>query len=134
MRKKLLFILCFTFFISIQLSSQTLYVSYIFKGTIGTNPIVMTFLVSDHFYNYDQGSYYYTRIGTPIQFRGQDISEIGADGSQKLIETVNGKKTGYFLFTNLDVMNAKKIVGRWYTMDGKSSYPVFLNLDKIKDP
>jgi len=129
-----LLICCMTLCLFSKVSGQTLYTSYIFKGTIGTNPIVLTFLIPDHFYNYDQGTYYYTKQKKKIKFRGPDISKIGANGVQKMTETVNGKKTGYFLFTNLDVMKAKTIAGNWYTMDGKTSYPVVLNLEKIKEP
>ena len=125
---------CILYFLPGRLSAQTLYESYIFKGTIGAKSIVLTFLVSDHFYNYDQGSYYYTKQKKKIGFRGPDFSEIGADSTQKMIETVNGKKTGYFVFTNLDVMSPKKIIGKWYSMDGKTSFPVVLKFDKTKDP
>ena len=37
------------------LFGQTLFESYIFNGKIGRYPVVFTFLVSDHFYDYNQG-------------------------------------------------------------------------------
>ena len=122
------------FLLSTKLSAQTLYAAYIFNGSIGKNSIVLTFIVPDHFYNYDQGSYYYTKNKQKIEFRGQDMAEINADGVQKLTETVNGINTGYFIFNNLDVIESKKIVGKWFTMDGKTVYPVVLTLSKTKYP
>jgi len=131
-KKTILVFLSMLFFFSTKISAQTLYTSYIFNGSIGNNPIILTFLVPDHFYNYDQGSYYYTKNKRKIEFRGQDMAEIGEDGIQKLTESVNGKNTGYFVFNNLDVLESKKIEGKWFTMDGKTVYPVVLRLAKIK--
>ena len=121
MNKIILFIgICIA--ISKYASSQTQFVEYKFTGTIGNNQIAMTFLEPDHFYNYLQGYYSYTKYKKDIEFQGED----GVfDGEEKLIESSNGKNTGYFIFYNLDYSKSK-IIGKWYTMDGSKSYTVTL--------
>ena len=113
-------------FISKNINAQTLYSKVKYSGSIGSNPIVLNFLVPDHFYNYIQGNYYYTKYKKKIEFRGED--EV-FQGEIKLTESVKGKNTGYFLFDNLDGIDfPKKLIGKWYTMDRKKSYDVILYL------
>jgi len=123
MKKSLIFvILCLGIFLSTKIYAQTQFTEYKFQGTINNNPIIITFLEPDHFYNYFQGNYYYTKYKKKIEFRGVD----GVfDGHVKLTESVNGKNTGYFIFENLDY-SKNKVVGKWYSMDGEKSYDVIL--------
>ena len=120
--QKIATILVLTVILSSKLLAQTQYVEYKFQGTINNNPIVITFLEPDHFFNYFQGNYFYTKYNKKIEFRGED----GVfDGHVKLTESVNGINTGYFIFENLDY-SKNKVVGKWYSMDGKKSYDVIL--------
>ena len=92
---------------------------YPFKGTIGSNEIVLTFEVPNKFWNNYEGTYYYTKYNKTIEFSGS------IEDNAKLIESVDGKETGYFVFNNLDVF-AEKIIGKWYSVDEKKSYDVVL--------
>jgi hypothetical protein len=122
----LILLLLTSIFISKNINAQTLYSKVKYSGSIGSNPIVLNFLVPDHFYNYIQGNYYYTKYKKKIEFRGED--EV-FQGEIKLTESVKGKNTGYFLFDNLDGIDfPKKLIGKWYTMDRKKSYDVILYL------
>jgi len=122
----LIVILLTSIFISKNINAQTLYSKVKYTGSIGSNPIVLNFLVPDHFYNYIQGNYYYTKYKKKIEFRGED--EV-FQGEIKLTESVKGKNTGYFLFDNLDGIDfPKKLIGKWYTMDRIKSYDVILYL------
>ena len=65
MKKSLIFvILCLGIFLSTKIYAQTQFTEYKFQGTINNNPIIITFLEPDHFYNYFQGNYYYTILKT----------------------------------------------------------------------
>jgi hypothetical protein len=118
-----LLVICISIFFSKNLLAQTRFVEYKFTGAIGNNLITLTFVEPDHFYNYLQGYYYYTKYKKKIEFSGE---EGVFDGQVKLTETANGKNTGYFVFNNLDY-SKNKIVGKWYTIDGRKSFDVVLN-------
>lgn len=123
---KLLFLVTFLFvLLSVNnTSAQTQFDQIKYVGTIGNNPVVLKFIVPDHFYNYIQGYYYYTKYKKEIEFRGKD--EV-FQGEIKLTEKVNGKSTGYFIFNNLDGIDFPgKLNGKWYTMDRKKSFDVLL--------
>ena len=133
-KKIILLAISFTSLFLIKASAQTIYSSYIFKGTKGNTKIVMTFLVPDHFYDFDQGSYYSTKNKKTISFKGPAMLDIKPNEATKLIETTNGKQTGYFLFNNLSVLDANDLTGKWYSMNGKTVYPVQLKFFKVKNP
>ena len=96
MRKIVLtFTICIGIFISTKISAQTQYEEFSYNGMIGSSPIVLTFFVPNNFYNYIEGSYFYTKYNRIIEFRGE---EGVFEGAIKLTESVNGKKTGYFVF------------------------------------
>jgi len=126
MRKIVLtFTICIGIFISTKISAQTQYEEFSYNGMIGSSPIVLTFFVPNNFYNYIQGSYYYTKYNSIIEFRGE---EGVFEGAIKLTESVNGKKTGYFVFNNIDGIEwPRKIVGKWYNIYGSKSYDVTLS-------
>ena len=108
------------FFLLTNLNAQKAYDSRKYSGTIGKNPIVLE-MVSGDFW---MGDYYYTKHNKKIQFTSDKM--IYEEGKQiKLKEFVNGKNTGYFLFTVID-FNKKKLNGKWFTPDGKKSYVVLL--------
>jgi hypothetical protein len=111
-------------FISKNISAQIIIDEVKYNGKIGSSPIILTFLVPDHFYNYIHGNYYYTKYKKEIEFQGED----GVfEGSIKLLESFNGKNTGYFIFDNIDGIEfPKKIVGKWYNVDGSKSFDVAL--------
>jgi hypothetical protein len=111
-----------TFFVSIKVSSQTLYEEYKYTGTINGNPIVLTFLVPDHFYNNLQGTYYYTKYNKEIEFKG-DESDFA--GRVSLTESIDGKETGKFIFIDLNY-DESKIVGNWYSPEREKLYDVVL--------
>ncbi len=106
--------------------AQTRFTEYKFEGAIANSPIVLIFEEPDHFFNNIQGSYYYTKFKKKISFSGPEGQ---FDGRLKLIESVDDKNTGYFIFENLDYTK-DKVVGKWFTMDGKKSFDVILN--KVK--
>ena len=127
-KNKIILILLFLtgLFISKNINAQTHYSSVKYTGSIGSNSIVLNFIIPDHFYNYIQGNYYYTKYKKEIEFKGEE--EV-FQGEIKLIESVNDKNTGYFIFNNLDGIDfPKNLIGKWYTMDRKNSYDVILKL------
>jgi hypothetical protein len=109
-------------FISNTVTAQTQYAEYEYTGKIGNNAINLIFLEPDHFYNHLQGVYSYTKYNKRIEFNGEDGE---FEGKVKLIESVNGKNTGYFVFNDLDYTK-NKIIGKWYSMDGSKSFDVIL--------
>ena len=118
-----------------NLKCQTIYESYKFTGTVGNTEIVLTFKIPGNWYNYDQGEYYYTKYKTPILFKGNEQKDL-KDKRQKLIESNNGKETGYFIFYSNDyflndiILGNNIIIGKWYNMDESISYDVILYKEK----
>lgn len=123
MKKTLtILLLCIAFFTSKNLSAQRQFVEYKFAGTIGKSPVVLSFIEPDHFYNFIEGNYRFIKYGKSFKFKGED----GVfDGTVKLTTFYNGKKTGYFIFENLDY-SKKRIRGKWYNKSGSKSFDVVL--------
>jgi len=112
--------------------AQTMSDKVSYKGTIGNQPIHLNFYVRASMYFYDYGDYYYDKYKKTITFEGTE-AETENDNVQELYESVNGKKTGYFIFDSadyylLEIIGNKTITGKWYSMDGSTSHKVTLTL------
>lgn len=111
--------------------SQRRVSTYTYKGLLGKYAIVLNIYIPESWYNYDSGDYYYVKNKVVIEFEGSE-QKTGKETKQRLYETVNGKRTGYFIFDSpdyflSDIVNNQRITGKWYSMDGKRSYDVFLS-------
>lgn len=110
-------------------SSQTIWLGKTnYQGTIGTYGIKMTLAIP---YGgatscFIIGEYYYTS-------QNKTINLCSPDG-KKIIETVNGKETGYFIFDeDWNKKVGEKLSGTWYSSDGKTSYSVSLTVKSKVD-
>ena len=127
-------ILFLTVFLSNRLSAQVTFETYKYSGTIGGNAVFMTFYANECAGCSVNGDYYYIKYNKKIEFRS-------TYNSLKIIESVNGKDTGYFIFKgnyqagkyNPDADGGPaaydfpdKLIGKWYTMNGTKSYDVVL--------
>ena len=93
-----------------------------FKGKIGDYEIMMTLAVP-----YGGGStcmiigeYSYTSTKREISLCSED--------EERIIETTNGKETGYFIIGDWNKSIGQTVMGTWYSMDGKKSYSVQLTV------
>ena len=128
MKRLLIFILCVI--ASLQINAQTQFDTFKYQGKIGTSSIVLNFYIPSTMYNFDQGDYYYVKTKKIIKFAGS-MPDLDAS-QQKLYESVNGNKTGYFIFDApdyflLDIVGQQTITGKWFSMDGTKSHNVILN-------
>jgi hypothetical protein len=92
------------------------------EGAIGNNKIVMELSVpyggaSNCIFI---GNYYYVKYNNPIHLCSVD--------GEKIMESVNGKETGYFIIKDWDKKIGETTNGKWYTIDGYKSYPVSLTI------
>ena len=92
------------------------------KGTIGKYEIVMTLAIPFGGGNscFTVGEYYYLSKKKNIDLCSVD--------DEKIIEKVDGNETGYFILNDWEKKIGEAVVGIWYTMDGKKSYPVTLKV------
>jgi hypothetical protein len=110
-------------FISNSIDAQTIWTNTAkLKGTIGTYEIAMTLAVP-----YGGATPCFT-IGEYYYLSKKKIIDLCSDDDVKIIERVNGKSTGYFVLNNWDKRVGQTVLGKWYTMDGKKSYPVSLKV------
>ena len=101
--------------------SQKAYMSEQYFGTVGDKKIVMELVEGDTWF----GDYYYEKYLKKITLRSDKL--IDEEKSKVTInEYVNEKKTGSFVFTDLD-LTKKTLTGTWYNKDGSRSLPVLLN-------
>ena len=130
-------ILFLTIFLSNRLSAQVTFETYKYSGIIGGTTVVMTFYANECAGCRVTGDYYYTKYNKKI--------ELQSENEVKIIESVNGKNTGYFIFkgaTQAGTYNPDadggpaayefpdKLIGKWYTMDGTKFYDVILTIVK----
>jgi hypothetical protein len=97
------------------------------KGFIGKSEVVMKLGVpyGGASQCFTIGEYYYVKMKKNI-FLCSTNNDLGVE---QIIETVNGKETGYFIFDdNWDKQPGQKVMGTWYTMDGRKSYNVALKV------
>ena len=104
-------------------NSQTIWTSETkLKGTVGKQNIMMTLAIP--FGGASSctvvGEYYYASIKKNINLCSED--------DEKIIKQFDGKETGYFILKDWDKKIGQQIVGAWYSMDGKKSYPVTLKV------
>ncbi len=120
--KKILFIA--TLFLTFSYAnSQTIWMSETkLKGTIGKYEIVITLAVPNGGATpcFTIGKYFYVSKKKEIDLCSGD------DG--KIIESVDGKESGYFIINKWDKKIGQTVVGSWHTMDGRKSYPVNLKV------
>jgi hypothetical protein len=120
--KKLLFVTLLTLTFSYA-NSQTIWMSETkLKGTIGKYEIVITLGVP-----YGGGSSCFV-IGEYYYLSSKKKINLCAEDNRRIIETVKGKETGYFILNEWDKKVGQKVVGSWYTMDRRKSYPVNLKV------
>ena len=125
------FLIAFILTSTSMVFSQQGVVTYSYKGMLGNSAIVLNLYIPGNWYNYDYGDYYYVKNKVVIEFQGSE-QKTGKEKKQRLYETVNGKRTGYFIFDSpdyflSDIVHNQRITGKWYSMDGKRSYDVFLS-------
>ena len=104
-------------------NAQTIWTSEtILKGTIDNNEIVITLAIPYGGAStcFTIGEYYYISKKKNIYLCSED--------DEKIIEQVDGNETGYFILRDWDKKIGQTVVGTWYTMDGKKSYPVTLKV------
>ena len=106
------------------LYAQKAYMSSKYSGTIGSNKIALEMVEGDKW----MGDYYYVKHKQKIEFTSDKMIP---DEGKKIIlnESVNNKKTGYFVFTEID-LDKPSLNGTWYSADGSKSYPVKLTKSK----
>jgi len=115
------------------LFSQKLYAQCIWlnqtkmKGTIGKYPVVVTLAMPDHCFSdcATIGEYYYTSKNKKI-----DLCDSGGD---RIVETADGRETGYFILNDWDKKVGQTVTGTWYTMSGDKSFPVTLKVISKKN-
>ncbi len=104
-------------------NSQTIWMNETkLRGTIGKYEIAITLAVP-----YGGGSSCFV-IGEYYYFSSKKKIYLCAEDNRRIIETVNGKETGYFILNEWDKKVGQKVVGSWYTMDRSKSYPVNLKV------
>ena len=120
--KKILFIATFLLTFSYA-NSQTIWMSETkLKGTIGKYEIVITLAVP-----YGGASSCFT-IGKYFYVSKKKEIDLCSGDDEKIIESVDGKESGYFIINKWDKKIGQTVVGSWHTMDGRKSYPVNLKV------
>ena len=120
--KKILFIATFLLTFSYA-NSQTIWMSENkLKGTIGKYEIVITLAVP-----YGGASSCFT-IGKYFYVSKKKEIDLCSGDDEKIIESVDGKESGYFIINKWDKKIGQTVVGSWHTMDGRKSYPVNLKV------
>jgi hypothetical protein len=104
-------------------NSQTIWMSETkLKGTIGKYEIVITLAVP-----YGGASPCFT-IGKYFYVSKKKEIDLCSEDDEKIIESVDGKESGYFIINKWDKKIGQTVVGSWHTMDGRKSYPVNLKV------
>ena len=120
--KKIWFIATFLLTFSYA-NSQTIWMSETkLKGTIGKYEIVITLAVP-----YGGASSCFT-IGKYFYVSKKKEIDLCSGDDEKIIESVDGKESGYFIINKWDKKIGQTVVGSWHTMDGRKSYPVNLKV------
>jgi hypothetical protein len=105
-------------------SAQTVWMNETkLKGTIGKYPIAM--ILASPYGGASScitiGKYYYVSKKKAIDLCSED--------DEKIIERIDDTETGYFVLNdNWDKKIGQVVLGKWYTMDGRKSYPVILRV------
>jgi hypothetical protein len=109
--------------ISSQINPSGTYKKYI--GTIGTTPVVFDLIKKDNKFS---GSYYYSKIGTPIEISGE------ATGSNKFNLTEFDRNYEITGTLTCNFSNENIIEGLWENPKTKKTLPLKLNLQKENVP
>ena len=92
------------------------------RGTVGKYEIMMTLAIP-----YGGGSQCFT-IGEYYYLSQKRKIDLCSSDDERIIETVNGKKTGYFVIPDWDKKVGQTVLGTWYSMDRTRIYPVRLKV------
>jgi hypothetical protein len=128
--KKLFFITIAILFVNaihaqVTFSQQTSFSGFIGKYEIRMILAIQTGGMTSCFF---VGEYYYKN--------NKDKMRLCADEEGRVIESINGKETGYFIFNeDWDKKVGQTLTGHWYSLlNGNRDYPVVLKvIGKLKD-
>lgn len=90
-----------------------------YKGKIGKFPIIMELMQDGNL----AGDYFYLSQNKKINLYTDD--SVYTKGKIILYEKVNGVKTGFFVFQELN-LESDSLKGKWFSMDGSKIYVVTL--------
>jgi hypothetical protein len=120
---KKLILVAIVYFFQIQIFAQIIWTSETkLKGTIGNYKIDMTLAVP-----LGGGSTCFT-VGEYYYLSNKKVIDLCSEDDEKIIENYSGNPTGYFIIKDWDKKIGSSVVGTWYSMDEKKSYPVNLKV------